>query len=80
MYKDSRYPDSATNLSQVSLKTDNVFSDGVDMQTPKVSGSVSKGYTLTIDVPVDTSTEPEAAAAPGGGAGPGAAGGGTPGQ
>ncbi|MDO4919051.1 3,4-dioxygenase subunit beta [Kocuria sp.] len=80
VYKDSRYPDSATNLSQVSLKTDNVFSDGVDMQTPKVTGSVSTGYTLTIDVPVDTSTEPTAAAAPGGGAEPGAAGGGAPGQ
>ena len=76
VYKDSRYPDSATNMSQVTLETDNVFSDGVDMQMPKVSGSVAKGYTVTIDVPIDTSTEPTAAAAPGGAGGPG----GVPGQ
>ena len=76
VYKDSRYPDSATNMSQVTLETDNVFSDGVDMQMPKVSGSVAKGYTVTIDVPIDTSTEPTAAAAPGGAGGPG----GAPGQ
>ncbi|MEV8158342.1 3,4-dioxygenase subunit beta [Kocuria salsicia] len=73
VYKDSRYPDSATNMSQITLETDNVFSDGVDMQMPKVSGSVAKGYTVTIDVPVDTSTEPTAAAAPGGAGGPGRA-------
>lgn len=73
VYKDSRYPDSATNMSQVSLASDNVFSDGADMQLPRVTGDVSGGYTLTIDVPVDTRTAPEAAEAPGGGTGPGAA-------
>ncbi|MCT1615974.1 3,4-dioxygenase subunit beta [Kocuria marina] len=81
VYKDSRYPDSAANMSRVSLTSDNVFSDGTDMQLPRVTGGVSGGYTLTIDVPVDTSTAPQNAAAPGGGAGPGAAGGGgAPGQ
>ncbi|WBL19828.1 intradiol ring-cleavage dioxygenase [Citricoccus sp. NR2] len=69
VYADSRYTGSAQNLSGVTLETDNVFSDGWDLQVPEVSGSVSSGYTVRIDVPIDTSTEPEAGGMPGDGGG-----------
>ena len=42
------YEQSVSNLSRVSLESDNVFSDGYDLQIPKVSGDVSKGYQLTF--------------------------------
>ncbi|MGP9586293.1 dioxygenase family protein [Micrococcaceae sp. AOP34-BR2-30] len=75
VYADSRYTGSAQNLSGVTLETDNVFSDGWELQVPEISGSVSSGYTVRIDVPIDTSTEPEAGGMPGGGGegGPGGA-------
>lgn len=52
VYATSNYPSSASNLGRVSLSTDNVFSDGVSLQTPTVSGSVSAGYTVTLQVAV----------------------------
>ena len=56
------YSDSGNNLSQVSLASDMVFSDGVTLQTPAMSGSIAGGYTATIDVavagPVVTPTAP----------------------
>ena len=86
VYSDSRYTGSTENYSRVSLDTDNVFSDGYDMQLPEWEGSAAKGYTLRIDVPIDTSTEPENADAGMGGGGGNAPGGapggmgGAPGQ
>lgn len=58
-YSDSRYAGSAENFSQITLGTDNVFSDGWDDQVPAVSGSAQGGYTLTIDVAIDPTTEQE---------------------
>lgn len=70
VYALSEYEGSATALAQTSLKTDNVFSDGSDLQLATVSGNTSSGYTVKIDVPIDTSTTPEAVTGgPGGGAG-----------
>src|SRR5439155_53458 len=41
------YEQSITNVKQVSLTTDNVFSDGYTLETPAVSGSVAGGFTVT---------------------------------
>jgi protocatechuate 3,4-dioxygenase beta subunit len=52
VFATSGYEASIKNLSQVSLKTDNVFSDGVSKQTPTMSGDVTNGYTARLDVGV----------------------------
>ena len=52
VYATSGYSKSVSNLSQVSLKTDNVFSDGADRETPTVTGSVADGYAFSLTVPV----------------------------
>jgi hypothetical protein len=41
-----------TNLSQVSLATDMVFSDGATQETPTVTGSTAAGYTASLNVPI----------------------------
>ncbi|KQS65864.1 3,4-dioxygenase subunit beta [Modestobacter sp. Leaf380] len=64
VYATEGYEASVANLARVSLATDGVFSDGADLQTPTVTGSVAEGYTVTMDVGVDTSTE--AGGGPGG--------------
>ena len=46
------YEQSVTNLEQLSLDSDNVFSDGHSLQLAKVSGSVEEGYTVSLNVPV----------------------------
>jgi protocatechuate 3,4-dioxygenase beta subunit len=46
------YEESVTNLSQLSLDTDGIFSDGYSLQLAKVTGSVDEGYSLTLNVPV----------------------------
>lgn len=46
------YEQSITNIAQVSLDTDNVFSDGHSLQMATMSGSVADGYTATLNVPV----------------------------
>lgn len=46
------YEASVTNLTQVSLASDNIFSDGSDQQLADLSGSVAAGYTATLTVPV----------------------------
>jgi hypothetical protein len=35
-------------LSRVSLDSDNVFSDGYDLQMPTVTGDPAKGYQLSF--------------------------------
>ena len=47
------YEQSVTNLSQISLERDNVFSDGYASQLAAVTGSISKGYAMTLQVGVD---------------------------
>jgi len=78
VYAEEGYDASVANLAAVSLDTDVVFSDGADLQTPTVTGSVSAGYTVAMSVAVDTTTEPGGGGMAGGGGGmPG--GGGRPG-
>jgi protocatechuate 3,4-dioxygenase beta subunit len=47
-YATSGYEQSVRNLSRVSLNSDNVFSDGYDLQMPKVTGDKNNGYQLTF--------------------------------
>lgn len=46
------YEASVDNLAQVSLDTDNVFSDGHSLQLATLTGSVDDGYVLSLNVPV----------------------------
>ncbi len=52
VYATSGYSSSVTNLSQVSLASDNVFSDGSALELATVSGSVSGGMTAALTVAV----------------------------
>ncbi len=74
VYATSGYEQSVTNLSQISLATDNVFSDGAELETPTITGDVDSGYTVAMDVGVDTTTAAgggSTGGAPGGGPGGG---------
>ena len=46
VYATSGYEQSLSNLSRVSLDSDNVFTDGYDLQMPTLTGEVSSGYQL----------------------------------
>jgi protocatechuate 3,4-dioxygenase beta subunit len=48
VYATNGYEQSLSNMSRVSLDTDNVFSDGYDLQIPTVTGDPSSGYQLTF--------------------------------
>jgi len=48
VYATSGYEQSVRNLSRVSLDSDNVFSDGYDLQMPTVTGDAASGYQLTF--------------------------------
>jgi protocatechuate 3,4-dioxygenase beta subunit len=48
VYAAGGYANSTANLSKVSLATDNVFSDGAELETPTTTGSVADGYTLAL--------------------------------
>jgi len=50
VYATTGYSASVNNLGQVSLATDNVFSDGATLETPTISGSVSAGYAIALTV------------------------------
>ena len=50
VYATTGYEASVKNLSQVSLDSDNVFSDGYDLQIPTITGNASAGYNLTFKV------------------------------
>lgn len=52
VYATSGYEASVTNLSQVSLATDNVFSDGSALELATITGSVAGGLTATLTVAV----------------------------
>jgi protocatechuate 3,4-dioxygenase beta subunit len=52
VYATDGYAESVRNLSQTSLATDNVFSDGYSLQLATVSGTVDGGLTATLTVPV----------------------------
>ncbi|MEV0634123.1 intradiol ring-cleavage dioxygenase [Streptomyces sp. NPDC050619] len=52
VYATDGYSGSVGNLSELSLESDSVFSDGYDQQLATVTGSAEQGYTATLTVPV----------------------------
>ena len=50
--RESGYEASVTNLSRVSLASDNVFSDGSALELATVTGSVAGGLTAALTVAV----------------------------
>jgi protocatechuate 3,4-dioxygenase beta subunit len=52
VYATSGYEASVSNLAQVSLATDNVFSDGASLELATITGSVAGGLTATLSVAV----------------------------
>ena len=52
VYATTGYQQSITNLSQVSLATDMVFSDGSSLELATISGSVASGLTAALTVAV----------------------------
>lgn len=49
-YASDGYAASAQNLPQITLASDNIFSDGYELQMATVTGSVADGYTATLKV------------------------------
>lgn len=71
MYALDEYSGSAQNLAELTLATDNIFSDGWDMQLLTLEGSVDSGYTsAALPVPIDTTTAPTADTVANGGGAP----------
>nr|MDT0665550.1 3,4-dioxygenase subunit beta [Micromonospora sp. DSM 115978] len=65
IYALAGYEASVTNLSQVSLATDNVFGDdGAVSQLATVTGDVTNGYAVSLAVGVAPTTTPTGGAAP----------------
>ncbi|MEV6304825.1 intradiol ring-cleavage dioxygenase [Actinoplanes sp. NPDC051861] len=59
VYKATGYETSVTNLAQVSLDSDNVFGeDSAASQLATVTGDVTSGFAVTLEVGVDTTTTP----------------------
>ncbi|MEV6349522.1 intradiol ring-cleavage dioxygenase [Actinoplanes sp. NPDC051851] len=54
-YATDGYSSSVSNLAQITLATDNVFSDGYDQQMATVTGSATEGYTASLTIAVDES-------------------------
>jgi protocatechuate 3,4-dioxygenase beta subunit len=52
VYATDGYAQSVTNLSQISLESDNVFADGSAQQLATVTGSVDDGFAMRLSVPV----------------------------
>jgi protocatechuate 3,4-dioxygenase beta subunit len=52
VYATSGYQASVTNLQNVSLATDMVFSDGAVLELPTISGDIAGGFTATLTVAV----------------------------
>ncbi len=52
VYAGDGYPNSTRNLGQVSLATDMVFSDGAELETPTITGSVADGYTIVMSAAI----------------------------
>jgi len=67
VYADAAYPSSASNLTRVSLESDNVFGDdGGALELATATGDNTTGWTVALGVRVDTTTTPTAGAMPGG--------------
>jgi protocatechuate 3,4-dioxygenase beta subunit len=54
VYATAAYSSSVRSMSQVSLASDNVFRDGAERETPKVTGDVNAGFVATLVIPVET--------------------------
>ena len=68
VYAQTGYQESVQNLAQVSLAGDNVFgNDSAASQLATVTGNVTSGYTVSLEVGVDTTTTPSPAGPVGGG-------------
>ena len=52
VYAMSGYETSVTNLSRVTLASDNVFSDGSSLELATMTGSVGSGFTAALTVAV----------------------------
>ncbi len=52
VYATAGYAASVANQAQVSLATDNVFSDGASLELATITGSVGGGLTATLTVAV----------------------------
>jgi protocatechuate 3,4-dioxygenase beta subunit len=52
VYATSGYEQSSSNLQRVSLSSDMVFSDGVSLQTPSMTGNAQSGYVSSLVVGV----------------------------
>ena len=52
VYATAGYESSITNAAQVTLASDNVFSDGASLELPTMSGSVASSLTASITVAV----------------------------
>jgi protocatechuate 3,4-dioxygenase beta subunit len=52
VYATSGYSSSSRNLSQISLATDNVFSDGASLELATITGDVTNGMTAALTVAV----------------------------
>jgi protocatechuate 3,4-dioxygenase beta subunit len=52
VYATDGYEQSVGNLAGVSLDSDGIFSDGYSLQMATVTGSVSDGYTVSLNIPV----------------------------
>lgn len=67
VYADAAYTSSASNLSRVSLESDNVFGDdGGVLELATTTGDNATGWTVALTVRVDTTTTAAAGAMPGG--------------
>lgn len=53
VYATSGYETSVRNLSGITLASDNVFSDGSQLQLPSITGDATSGYTATLTVAVN---------------------------
>ncbi|MDB4912438.1 MAG: dioxygenase [Gemmatimonadetes bacterium] len=52
VYVTTGYAQSIQNTSQITLATDNVFSDGASLELATCTGRVSDGFTATLTVAV----------------------------
>ncbi len=78
-YATAGYEQSVRNLSQITLETDNIFSDGYSLQIATVTGDPINGYLVQLTVGIaSTSTNTQVPGGPGGNGGPGGPGGSPP--
>jgi len=52
VYAADGYEQSVSNLAGVSLDSDGIFSDGYSLQMASVTGSVTDGYSIALNIPV----------------------------